>query len=264
MKTPGYFSMILLLLTFFACSKEGTENKDSSLVNLVNDPSVYAAVAADRSSLTSDPFDLKGITQKGDSVEITVAYSGGCKQHSFEVIWNGAVAENNPPEINLFIKHHANGDVCEGYITEKLIISLTNLTESITYPNATFNVMNGGNISDSVAYKGNVTEIRFAESDTCNVLVTASSAICGNGLYGNLWFALDDSIRAGAVNYYFHKYLQPVSINSNIKGFVPVAGKRYRIGARIDRGNYFTDVVMCLAYSGPSVPVKIMCIREIN
>ncbi len=264
MKTSGYFLMMLLLPAFSACTKEGTGDKDSSRVTLTKDASAYAAVAADRSSLSSDPLDLKGIVLKGDSVEVSVAYSGGCKQHSFEFIWNGAVAKTNPPEINLFIRHRANGDACEAYITEKLTFSVTDLLESITCPEVTFNVMNGGNSADSVTYKGDETEIRFAESDTCNVLVTASSAICGTGLYGSLWFALDDSIRAGAGNYYFHKYLQPVAISSNIRGFVPVAGKRYKIGGRIDRGNYFPDVVMCLAYPGPSVPVKIMCIKEMN
>lgn len=263
MKAPVYFLM-MLLVAFSACTKQVADDKNSSRVTLTNDASVYAAVAADRSSTISDPFDLKSVTLKDDSVEVTVAYSGGCKQHSFDVIWNGAVAKTNPPEISLFIKHHANDDACETYVTEKLTFSLTNLTGSISYPDATFNVMNGGNSVDSVAYKGSETEIRFVESDTCNVLVKASNAICGTGLYGNLWFALDDSIRAGTSNYYFHKYLQPVAINSNIKGFVPVAGKRYKIGARIDRGNYFPDVVMCLAYSGPSVPVRIMCIKAVD
>jgi len=55
-----------------------------------------------------------------------------------------------------------------------------------------------------------------------------------------------------------------VAINSNIQGFVPVAGKRYKIGGRIDRNNYFPDIVMCLAYAGPSVPIKIMCIKPVN
>lgn len=264
MKTPFYFLMMLLLLIFSACTNEAADDKASSRVIFTNDASAYAAIASDRSSISSDPFDLKSIILKGDSVEVSVAYSGGCERHSFEVIWDGAVAKTNPPQINLFIKHHANGDGCEAYISEKLTFSLTALTESIAYPEVTFNVMNGGNIADSVTYKGDETEIRFIESDTCNVLVTASGIICGTGLYGNLWFALDDSIRAGSGNYYFHKYLQPVAISSNIKGFVPVAGKRYKIGGRIDRGNYFPDVVMCLAYSGPSIPVKIMCIKEVN
>jgi hypothetical protein len=124
--------------------------------------------------------------------------------------------------------------------------------------------MNGGNAIDSVTCKGNETEIRFVESDTCNVFVTAKSAICAYGLYGNIWFALDDSVKAGVDNYYFYKYLRPVATSSTIRGFVPVAGKRYRIGGRIDNGNYFPQIALCLAYPGPSIPIKIMCIKAVN
>ena len=263
MKTPVYLVMMLLLLTFSACTKEETDQNASRII-LTNDQAAFYTIASNRSSLNSDPFDLKSIIFKGDNVEVNVAYAGGCKRHSFEVIWNGAIIKTNPPSIDLVIKHNANGDACEAYITEKLTFSLTDLVEGETYPDVNFNIMNGGDLTDSVTYKADETEIRYTGSDTCNMVVTARSAICGYGLYGNLWFALDDSISAGMGNYYFHKYLQPVAISSNIHGFVPVAGKRYKIGARIDHGNYFPGVVTCLAYAGPSVPVKIICIQAIN
>jgi hypothetical protein len=264
MKKISFFLMMLLLLTFSHCKKEKTSTLKSSEVILVKDQAAFNAAASDRSSSVSDPFELKNISYTGDSVEVTVAYSGGCEQHSFEIIWNEGVTSTNPPEIDLIIKHNANSDACEAYITETLSFALTDLGESVIYPDISLNVLNGGDPADSVIYNGNETEIRFAESDTCNTFVTARNAICGWGLYGNLWFALDDSISAGIPEYYFHKYLQPVAISDNIKGFVPVQGKRYKIGGKIDHGNYFPDILMCMAYAGPSLPIKILCIKEIN
>ena len=264
MKTSGYLFMMLMLITFFCCQKENKVEQKSSRIVLTNDQAAFNAAVSNRSAVSSDAFDLKSIILKGDSVEVSVAYPGGCEQHSFEFIWNGAITKTNPPGIDLIIKHNANGDACEAYITETLTFALTDLDESVVFPDVSFSVLNGGDPADSVVYSRDETDFGFTESDTCNTLVTARYAICGYGLYGNLWFALDDSISAGIPNYYFHKYLQPVAISSSINGFVPVEGKRYKIGGRVDRGNYFPGVVVCLAYAGPSIPIKIMCIKAMN
>ena len=239
-------------------------NHKSSVIILTKGQTAFNAASSDRSSAASDPFELKGIILKGDSVDVTVVYSGGCAVHSFEFIWNEAITNSNPPVIDLIIKHDANGDACKTNITETLTLGLNNLGEGVKFPDVSFSVLNGGDPDDSVKYTGNESEIKFAESDTCNTLVTARYAICGYGLYGNLYFALDDSMSAGMGNFYFHKYLQPVAISSNINGFVPVEGKRYKIGGRIDNGNYFPNAVMCMAYAGPSLPIKIMCIKAMN
>ncbi len=263
MKKEIVFIIILFILPF-SCTKENVNRHQSSKITLVKDAAAFAAAASDRSSSSSDPFELKNINFSGDSIDITLAYSGGCEQHSFTVLWNGALIGTNPPEFDLIIKHNSNGDACEAYITETISFALSDLGESVILPDASFSVMNGSDPADSVVYSGTETEIKFAESDTCNTFVTARYAICGYGLFGNLWFALDDSISAGIPDYYFHKYLKPVAIIDNLKGFTPVQGKRYKIGGKIDYGDYFPDILMCMAYAGPSLPVKIMCIKEIN
>jgi len=264
MKATNYLLILLVLITFAYCKKPNSAEQKSSRIILTKDQTAYNDAVSNRTTVSSDPFELKDIIFRGDSVEVSVSYSGGCKQHSFEFIWNGTVTGTNPPKIDMVIQHHANGDACEAYISETLSFPLTNLTGSVVLPDISVGVMNGGNPSDSVIYSGNETDFNFTESDTCNVFVTARYAICGFGLYGNLWFALDDSISAGIPDYYFRKYLQPVAINSNNNGFVPAEGKRYKIGGKIDLGNYFPNVAMCMAYAGPSLPIKIMCIKTVN
>jgi hypothetical protein len=263
MKTSDFLLILLLLITFSYCKQVNTAQQKSSRIILVKDQAAFNAAASNRSAVSSAPFNLNQIIFKGDSVEVSVTYSGGCEQHSFEFIWNGVITGTNPPAIDLIIQHNSNGDSCKAHITETLTFPLTALTGNVIVPDASLSVMNGGNASDSIVYHGNETAFNFTESDTCNTLVTARNAPCGWGLYGNLWFALDDSISAGIPNYFFHKYLQPVSISSNITGFTPVPGKRYKVGGRKDNGNYFPGP-MCMIYAGPSIPIKIMCIKAMN
>lgn len=88
-------------------------------------------------------------------------------------------------------------------------------------------------------------------------------AVCGVGLYENLWLALNDSVSAGTDGTYFRKYLQPVALSEDVKNFRPEPGKKYRVGARIQRNHPFTGIITCLAYPGPSVPVRITCVTEL-
>lgn len=265
-KTTIYYLGLFVLLLFAACSKEeepGNEQTTTGII-LTKDAEAYEMAASNRTPQESDPFELTAVTVEDNSVEFTVSYSGGCRKHTFEVIWSEAIKGGESPGIDLIIKHNAHGDPCEAYLTETLSFPLSELLDTLSFEGMTVNVLNGGNVSDSVTYETPGYDFGFTDSDDCTLLVTAQYVLCGTGLYVNLWFALDDSISAGAENYYFRKYLQPVAIINSFAAIIPVAGRRYIIGARKDSGDYYSDVPVCLAYPGPSVPVRIMCIQEVS
>jgi hypothetical protein len=130
------------------------------------------------------------------------------------------------------------------------------------------NVINGKSQSGRLIAEWNPSgspsgQVIFTEGDQCMVEVTAMRVICGAGLYENLYLALNDSISAGIDGVYFKKYLQPVALGSGLAGFRLVEGRKYLIGARVQNEHPYTDVATCLAYSGPSVPVRITCVREL-
>ncbi|MCU0474337.1 MAG: hypothetical protein MUC93_13415 [Bacteroidales bacterium] len=272
-----YLILFLLITAVSGCRKgqESTEDEQSDKIIITRSSSEYSDASLNRSSEKSDPFDLKSIILKGDSVEITVAYPGGCRFHSFEIIWNETFSDTEPPQTGLIILHDANGDMCEAYITDTLSFCVCDLADDLSLDTVYVNVLNGWTPVDSTSsggwYPCDTTSyddgnygVVFQESDSCLVKVTASQVICGTGLYNNLWFALEDSISAGIEGYYFRKYLQPIAIDESLAGFVPVQGKKYIVGARIGKDHDYLNVPVCLAYSGPSVPVKIICIKEIN
>lgn len=258
--------VILASLMAFSCgtSSDNSGSAAGSETVLTKSGSDYAHAYADRSPATSSPFELKSISVKDNNVEITVAYSGGCKKHNFEIIWDENVDFGNPPVINLIVIHNANGDACEAYITEDLTFSLSGLMGNVSTGDFSFDVSSGYSPDDSIVYSGDKYDFSFQESDTCNTVVEAKRAVCGVGLYQDLWFALGDNISAGIEGYYFNKFLQPVDINPALAAFVPVEGEKYLIGGRIEKNNKYNDVPVCLAYPGPSIPIKITCIQHIE
>lgn len=272
-----YIFLLAIAATLFSCKENQDDPKDSGSSELIitASSSGYSDAASNRSPEYSDPFELKDVIITGDSIKITVAYSGGCKKHTFEIIWNETLTVTTPPQTGLIILHDANGDMCEAYITETIAFCISDLSDTFSFDTLYVGILNGWSPSDSISsggwdpadttgYDNGSYEIDFPESDVCQVSVTALNAICGTGLYNNLWFALDDSISTGFENYYFHKYLQPVAIETSLSGFKPVSGKRYKIGARIQNEHDYMNIPVCLAYSGPSVPVRIMCIEELK
>lgn len=233
-----------------------------STVEVTNSLDAYSRAAQDRSARISDPFALDTLFIDNDSLKITVSYPGGCARHSFEVIWNELISATNPPVLNLLILHDAQNDACEAMITHTLSVALSALN-GITLPEGvSVHVANGYTPVDSLVWVSEPNEVEFTESNVCNTLVTAENVLCGSGLYGNLWFALDSSTDepfSGG----FHTYLRPVAIVEALSSFRPVAGKRYRIGARKTPDPGF-DGVICLAWPGPSETVVITCIDEVE
>lgn len=93
-------------------------------------------------------FDVAGIEISGDLLKINISYSGGCKDHTFNLHCDGKYIKTSPPQIYLFLEHLDQGDLCRQLIEEQLIfdisdikyqgsnqliIRLNNTTETVTY-----------------------------------------------------------------------------------------------------------------------------------
>ena len=71
-----------------------------------------------------DAFTIAEMNVKGDSLHISVQYSGGCQNHTFEMITHGNMLKSLPPQMPLFLEHKANGDNCRSLLTKKLVFDL--------------------------------------------------------------------------------------------------------------------------------------------
>lgn len=65
----------------------------------------------------------------GDKLIIDVGYGGGCRQHTFQLNWNGKFLKSNPAQVVLELSHNANGDTCRAIIHERLQFDLSVIIE---------------------------------------------------------------------------------------------------------------------------------------
>lgn len=109
---------------------------------------------------TGDTFIINNAKRtEDDMLEVSISYSGGCKQHGFEVIWDGIVYTDPPCNMNLLIIHNANDDNCEALITETISINLKNLIGDNDYKDSCayniFTSYNSTNTADVVVEGSN-------------------------------------------------------------------------------------------------------------
>ena len=82
-----------------------------------------------RADWASDPYFFQTANIDGDTLQLTVSYSGGCKEHEFKLVaWNYFL-ESNPVQAHVLLAHNANGDLCRGWITEVLHFDLSPLKQ---------------------------------------------------------------------------------------------------------------------------------------
>ena len=101
-----------------------------------------------------DTYSINYVKREGDFIQVNLSYSGGCKNHDFEVIWDGVVYTDEPCHMNLMLVHDANDDLCEAYITETIVINLEALIGDVDYKDTCsyniFSTYNSGDNADAI------------------------------------------------------------------------------------------------------------------
>jgi len=80
-----------------------------------------------------DNYNITNTYIQGDTLEITLQYSGGCEEHKFSLIGTGEfldLMQAEPVQTSIFLSHNANNDSCEAFITEVLFFNLTPLKDA--------------------------------------------------------------------------------------------------------------------------------------
>lgn len=67
-------------------------------------------------------------------LRVSVSYGGGCEDHEFVACWNGAISKSNPATLTLDLRHDANNDLCDAFITRDLFIELAGIPAGLGAP----------------------------------------------------------------------------------------------------------------------------------
>ena len=90
---------------------------------------VEDAVQPVRAEAATDLFELIKAEVTGDSLTVTVQYSGGSAEHEFTLESKGAATKSLPRQQMLVLHHDAHGDRARALITEERRIPLAALQD---------------------------------------------------------------------------------------------------------------------------------------
>ena len=109
-----------------------TANPDSSVADIDPGqlgPLVFAGTADEAGEWGADGFELTAAAIAGDTLAVTVSYSGGCQDHQFTLVASPSFLESDPVQLEVALAHNANGDPCEAWLTEEYLFSLVPIKE---------------------------------------------------------------------------------------------------------------------------------------
>ena len=75
-------------------------------------------------------YFIDSLKINGDILSIFINYSGGCKNHTFELIGNKFYAKSLPPQTTVYLVHNNNGDSCRELIQSELKFNIKQLKYS--------------------------------------------------------------------------------------------------------------------------------------
>lgn len=133
MKALHYVMAMALSLSVLACGtgKEITDTTDR--------PEFPKGIIVDDydTRTESASFEITDVSLDGDILILKVSYSGGCKDHSFDLIGSPNIMKSMPPKRGIRLIHHNNEDTCREWIDEELKFDISDFA----YPGSEIKLM---------------------------------------------------------------------------------------------------------------------------
>lgn len=221
----------------------------SSEVTIVSVPTLHT------DELFSADFSIISATPHQSYFEIIVEYSGGCEEHEFGLYWNHFVAESFPVQTWMTLAHMENDDNCDGIVTDTLTIDYQSI-DGFSNQDMIVHMANG-NSDQVVTIDSRGTQLITKD---CSLEVNLERAICGSGLWGDLWFKLPEGIGA-----WEHVWLQPVKGAEQFQLMNPAEGSGAKVQVKPIFGYQYVldgNDAICLALpEGLIIPVELLCME---
>ena len=77
----------------------------------------------------SDEISINSVVVSGNTLILNVTYSGGCKEHSFDMVGSQMVAKSLPPIRQIRLIHKNNGDHCRSIVSKTIIVDLRKMAD---------------------------------------------------------------------------------------------------------------------------------------
>ncbi|MBI1266798.1 MAG: hypothetical protein GC193_05110 [Cryomorphaceae bacterium] len=130
----NYLIFLTITAFLFACkakkesivsTEQTTTEMESTQGETTFNPEIV--INTDGTIPDSAPFSLLKAGMKGDLLQLTVQYSGGCEPHMFTLYTNGMYMKSLPAQLSMQLHHESNGDNCRAMITETIAINISSV-----------------------------------------------------------------------------------------------------------------------------------------
>ena len=112
-------SILAVSALLFACSNT-KEVLDTDPIN-VKDAQIGDVMQE------SDQVTVTSATLDGNILSLDIEYSGGCEDHSYELVGSAAVMKSLPAKRAIKLIHNSNGDSCREFISETIKFDIQSL-----------------------------------------------------------------------------------------------------------------------------------------
>lgn len=115
------FPILIFAVIVSACGlHKNNSNGDSGQTN----SNVMLTATIGEVNVPSDPLSISDIRIQGNKMFIDVSYSGGCKDHSFQLIGSSMIAKSLPPIRHIQLVHESNDDACRMMVLKTIEVDI--------------------------------------------------------------------------------------------------------------------------------------------
>lgn len=120
-------TLFVLSIALLSCGTRKNATKDEQSNSTAKPKETMITATIGELSKTSDPMTISSIQIDGNVMTVEVTYSGGCGEHSFQVIGSSTIAKSLPPIRSIQLVHNANKDECKKMIIQKIKVDISDL-----------------------------------------------------------------------------------------------------------------------------------------
>jgi hypothetical protein len=120
--------ILISTMVFMSCRTAKNVTKPNPETTVQKDSISTIHVGSDLSLPdTNDAFSILNVALKGDILEIEVSYGGGCREHDFDLQFNGLYKKSMPAQAAIWLVHENHGDACRAMIQKKLYYNISSI-----------------------------------------------------------------------------------------------------------------------------------------
>lgn len=138
------FSILAISTLLFAC------NNTKEVLDI--DPIDVKMAQIGDVTQESAQITVTAVKLEGNILSLDVDYSGGCEDHSFELIGSAAIMKSLPPKRAVKLVHDSNGDTCREMISETIKFDIRSLAVTETSGSEIVLMLDGYKQSISYVY----------------------------------------------------------------------------------------------------------------